>query len=163
MELNMKKHITIVRWGVPSTKPRNPLQFEFLKITLNLVPLRTLELALISLTASSMATFATLPIVESRVKIAPTFTTLGLEEAFALNPFDSPPNESVENRTIQNTFILHTHRGCEVPIRQAQKCINLTNSQQNYSHKLWSKLLKIMLISTKNKDWTSSEIHARTH
>lgn len=80
-------------------------------MTLNLEPLSTLELALISLTASSMASLATLPIVESKVNIAPTFTTTGLEEVFTLKPSDDTPipRESVQNRTIQNTLILQTH------------------------------------------------------
>ena len=78
-------------------------------MTLNLEPLSTVELALISLTASSMASLATLPMVESKVKIAPTFTTTGLEEVFTLKPSDDTPRESVESKTIQNTLILHTH------------------------------------------------------
>jgi hypothetical protein len=46
------------------------------------VPARILESLLISLTAAAMATLEALPIVESNVKRAPMFTTLGLTEIF---------------------------------------------------------------------------------
>jgi hypothetical protein len=51
-----------------------------------------LEFAFTSLTASWIAILATLPIVDSKVKIAPIFTTAGLELTFLLYPL-------VENST----------------------------------------------------------------
>ena len=61
--------------------PANPLQLVSCKTTLRLVPLRTVGSRLTSSTASSMASCAARPIVESYVKRAPTATSLGLAPA----------------------------------------------------------------------------------
>lgn len=66
--------------------PKNPLQLVFLIVISNLVPRRTVGSELTSCFAASMATFATLPMVELNVKIAPTCTTAGLEETLLVAP-----------------------------------------------------------------------------
>ena len=67
-------------------------------------------LAFTSFTASSMAILATFPIVESKVKIAPMFTTAGLEyETFAAATYgdtDTPRKGSnTTEQRIKNKFI----------------------------------------------------------
>lgn len=65
---------------VPSTIPRNLLySLSFIEM-LSLVPPRTCGFEFTSSKAVKIATFATLPIVELKGKIAPMFTTLGLVE-----------------------------------------------------------------------------------
>lgn len=63
--------------------------------------------ALTSLTASSIAILATFPIVEWKVKIAPMFTTEGLEEetfaAAAAAAADTPKNTT--QQITQHKFI----------------------------------------------------------
>lgn len=86
---------------LPSTMPRKPLQLVLLIFTTSLVSRRTLELAFTSLTASSIAILATLPIVELSVKIAPTLTTTGREETFVLNPLEIIPKDSNQYRKVQ--------------------------------------------------------------
>ncbi|RWW22887.1 hypothetical protein GW17_00012892 [Ensete ventricosum] len=66
--------------------PKNPLQLVFLIVISNLVPRRTVGSELTSCFAASMATFATLPMVELNVKMAPTCTTAGLEETLLVAP-----------------------------------------------------------------------------
>lgn len=60
--------------------PRNPLQLVSLISISSLVPARTAGSELTSSFAASMATLATLPMVESIVRRAPTCTTEGLGE-----------------------------------------------------------------------------------
>lgn len=62
----------------PSMEPMKTLQLTSIMNNFNLVPLRIIGSALTSETAASIATFAALPITESKVKIAPMFTTAGL-------------------------------------------------------------------------------------
>ena len=54
--------------------PRNPLKLESCIFIDNFLPPRRLGSELISSSAASMAIFATLPLIELNVKIAPTFT-----------------------------------------------------------------------------------------
>lgn len=71
--------------------PRNPLEnFVSCIEMLSLVPLRIVALEFMSSTAASIATLATLPIVELKDKIAPMLTTLGLVEILAI-PFEGKP------------------------------------------------------------------------
>lgn len=84
--------------------PRNPLQLEFCICTTSWVPGRRVELELTSFTASSIAILATLPMVESNVKMDPIFTTAGLEEAFL--PFERTPKQSNNKERIENKLIL---------------------------------------------------------
>lgn len=61
--------------------PRNPLKLESWNEIDNLVPPRKLLSELISFSAALMAISETFPLMVFNVKIAPTFTTWGLEEA----------------------------------------------------------------------------------
>lgn len=68
-----------------STIPRNPGEDLVSSIEiLSLVPLRTFGLEFISSTAASMATLATLPMVELKDKIAPILIVLGLAETLLI-------------------------------------------------------------------------------
>lgn len=71
--------------------PRNPVDnFVSCIDTLSLVPLRTVGFEFMSSTAASMATLATLPMVELKDKIAPMLTVLGLAETLLI-PFEGKP------------------------------------------------------------------------
>ena len=71
--------------------PRNPEEnFVSCIEILRLVPLRIVSLEFISFTAASIATFATLPVVELKDKIAPMLTELGIAVT-PLNPFEGMP------------------------------------------------------------------------
>lgn len=59
--------------------PRNPLKLESWKEMDNLVPPRMLSSEFTSRSAASMAIFETLALMVLNVKIAPIFTTFGLE------------------------------------------------------------------------------------
>lgn len=63
---------------VPAIQPMNTLHFASPMIRFSSVPLRILGSELTSETATFIATFAGLPITESKVKTAPIFTTAGL-------------------------------------------------------------------------------------
>lgn len=67
---------------------RKTLQLESWVLTFSFVPPRTLGSEFTSFTAKSMAIFATLPMVEFKVKIAPIFTTAGLGERVPPIPFE---------------------------------------------------------------------------
>ena len=68
-----------------STIPRNPGEVFVSSIeTLSLLPLRIFGLEFISSTAASMATLATLPMVELKDKIAPILIILGLAETLLI-------------------------------------------------------------------------------
>lgn len=64
------------------------------------MPLRRVELELISSTAASMATLATLPMVELTEKTAPSFTTGGL----VLNPLEMKQRERSKRTNLLAIF-----------------------------------------------------------
>ena len=59
--------------------PRNPLKLESCISIEKLVPARMFGLEFMSSSAAFIATRATFPLIVLNVKIAPTFTTSGLE------------------------------------------------------------------------------------
>jgi hypothetical protein len=90
---------------VPPMDPKKALKFASFCIKLSFVSLRILGSALTSETAASIATLATLPITELKVKIAPMFTTAGLWQY--TEPVRNTHIKIVSGRTT-NCFILAT-------------------------------------------------------
>lgn len=74
---NCRAHSKVKNREVPSTEPKKTLASASLISKLSAVLLRIFGLALTSETASFMATFATLPITELKVKITPILTEEG--------------------------------------------------------------------------------------
>lgn len=87
--------------------PVNPLQLELCIETTSLLPRRILEFAFTSLTASSIAILATLPMVVSNEKMAPILTTAGLEVKFLLWMLENSPQTAKKNERSTIAFILN--------------------------------------------------------
>ncbi|KAM0012933.1 hypothetical protein Hdeb2414_s0006g00224771 [Helianthus debilis subsp. tardiflorus] len=94
--------------------PRKPLQLELRISIRSIVPGRREEFSLTSLTACWIATLATFPMVESKVKMAPTFTKAGLvaadEPLCVLKPFTPKFKFTSKTRLHTRTLIISYHK-----------------------------------------------------
>ena len=87
--------------------PRNPVETLVSCIeTLSIVPWRTILLEFISLTAASIATFATFPMVELKDNNAPILTVPGLVET-SLITFERSPLWKTRNTRSQSVLMLY--------------------------------------------------------
>lgn len=136
----MKEQAKDNRKQLPSMMPTSPLKLESNMLTTNFDPPRTLGLVFISSTAASMATFATLPMTELKVRIAPMCTTAGLEETFLLTTAsENSPKQRTNNP--RNPTIFMVGKNLEVQkgklhdpiprLKQIHNTQNKRNIQEN--------------------------------
>lgn len=134
----MNEQTKDVRKKLPFTTPRNSLKLESCMLRTSFVPPSTAGLEFISSTAASIATFATLPMTELKVKIAPMFTASGLEETFMLIAFDNIRKQRTNSPRSQTTFIVVMKEKSRSPnymnmfLNLSQTIISKRRDQQTY-------------------------------
>lgn len=127
---------------VQSMIPRNPVDnFVSCIDTLSLVPLRTVGFEFMSSTAASMATLATLPMVELKDKIAPMLTVLGL-------------CRNIADSFWRKAMALAEHHEDKKPnfVHVVLYCKNETKGKKKHTH-----IFVICVIENQNRMWKNTK------